>query len=284
MVSRQLLLAGLLSLVALSPVTAQRDSAARAGDQPVRPFRLLGNIYYVGASDVTSFLISTSAGLILLDGGYVETVPQILANIRALGFEPRNVKILLNSHGHYDHAGGLAALKRATGAPLYAGRGDSAFLASGGHGDFAWGDRFLYPPVTVDHAMGDGDRVTLGGTVLTAVATPGHTKGCTTWKMTLRAGDHDYAVLFICSLAIPVSSFRNVTGYPNIAEDFHRSIDRLRKLPCDVPLGPHGSMFGLTAKMARLRSDGDSLAFVDPAGCQALLDRAAADLDTVESH
>jgi len=173
-------ISGLLLGTTCIRMTAQADAVSRSQNQPIPPFRVLGNVYYVGASDVTSFLIATSAGLIVLDGGFVQTAPQILRNLRALGFDQRDVRILLNSHAHFDHAGGLAALKAATGAELYAGRGDSMLLARGGKGDFFFGDRLPYPPVTVDHAVQDGDRVILGKDTLVALATPGHTRGCTT--------------------------------------------------------------------------------------------------------
>ena len=148
-----------------------------------RPFHLIGDIYYVGSSDVTSFLIVTPAGDILLDGGFVETAPRIEANIRALGFKLSDVKILLNSHAHYDHAGGLAELKRATGARFVAMQGDAALLARGGRGDFFFGDRDTFPPVEPDRVIHDGDTVMLGGVTLTAHLTAGHTRGCTTWTM-----------------------------------------------------------------------------------------------------
>lgn len=242
----------------------------------VAPFRMIGNIYYVGGSDIATYLIVTSGGLILLDGGYQQMVTQDLTNIRALGFDPATVKILLNSHAHYDHAGAFAELKRITGAVLYAGRGDSTILAHGGRHDFGFGDRFPFPPVTVDHPVADGDSITLGGTTIHAIATPGHTQGCTTWSMTVREGGRDYAVLFICSLSIPGYDLRR-PPYPTIVDDYRSSIARLRGLRCDVFLAPHASMFSLSEKMARLKTVGP-LVFVDADGCRRYLDGAAEDL------
>jgi len=268
--------AAALLLLPLAGIEAQGDSLARSWNQPVTPFRVIGNVYYVGASDVTAFVITTPRGLILLDGGFVETVPQILANIRTLGFDPRDVKILLNSHAHYDHAGGLAELKRVTGAALYAGAGDSAVLARGGRDDFFLGDRFPFPPVTVDHPVHDGDTVALGGVTLHAVATPGHTAGCTTWQLIVHEDGKSYGVLFICSLTVLDYRMPDDPAYREILRDEQRSIDKLRRLPCDVPLAAHGSMFSLTEKIARMASGHEPLAFVDPGGCKALLDRAEA--------
>ena len=180
----------------------------------------------------------------------METAPQILRNIRTLGFDSRDVRIMLNSHAHFDHAGGLAALKAVTGAKLYAGRGDSALLARGGKGDFFFGDRLPYPAVTIDHATQDGDRVILGTDTLVAIATPGHTRGCTTWAMTVHDHGSAYATLF------------------------------LQATPCDVFLAPHGSQFGLLAKAARARSAGLRSPFIDPDGCRAYLEDAARALAT----
>jgi metallo-beta-lactamase class B len=158
---------------------AQADPTSRSWNQPVEPYRIAGNLYYVGASDITSYLITTPEGNIVLDGGFAETAPMIAANIQKLGFKVEDVKILLSTHAHFDHAGGLAELKKRTGAPLYAGAADADLLARGGNGDFAFGDKLQFPPVQVDHPVHDGDRVSLGGTTLVAHATPGHTRGCT---------------------------------------------------------------------------------------------------------
>src|SRR3954451_18478402 len=134
---------------------AQADPTSRSWNQPVEPYRIVGNVYYVGASDVTSFLVTTPAGHILLDGGFVETAPRIEANIRKLGFKVEDVKILLSGHAHYDHAGGLAELKRATGAKFAASEPDAPLLARGGKGDFRFGDELTFPPVQADRILHD---------------------------------------------------------------------------------------------------------------------------------
>src|SRR5689334_7717825 len=130
------------SLLCAVVINAQADEESRNRNQPFKPFRLIGNVYYVGASDVTSFLIVTQQGHILLDSGFVETVPQIKQNIIELGFRLEDVKVLINSHAHFDHAGGLAELKRLTGAKLMVTEADAVLLAAGGKGDFAFGDKF----------------------------------------------------------------------------------------------------------------------------------------------
>src|SRR5215510_3667596 len=147
---------------------AQADEERRSWNQPVKPFRIIGNIYYVGASDVTSYLIVTPQGNILLDSGFAETVPQIKQNIVQLGFRFEDVKVLINSHAHYDHAGGLAQLKQLTGAKLMVSAPDAVLLAAGGKGDFGFGDRFPYEPVKADRILRDGDEVELGGVKMVA--------------------------------------------------------------------------------------------------------------------
>ncbi|HEX7190334.1 MAG TPA: subclass B3 metallo-beta-lactamase, partial [Thermoanaerobaculia bacterium] len=202
-------------LLLAASLYAQKDPISRAGNQPVEPFRIAGNLYYVGASDVTSFLITTPSGHILIDGGFEETAPMILANIARLGFRAEDVRILLNSHAHFDHAGGLAALKRATGAQFIASRGDAPLLKRGGHDDPQFRDRLLFPPIVPDRIIDDGDTVTLGGITLTARLTPGHTPGCTTWVTTIRDGERAYSVVFVGSPSVPSEyNVRTNRSYP----------------------------------------------------------------------
>jgi len=247
----------LLVLLSLCPALAlaQKDPQSRASNQPVEPFRILGNVYYVGASDVTSFLITTPEGDILLDGGLEETAPMIRDNVRKLGFRMEDVKILLSSHSHFDHAGGLAALKQMTGAKLAAMDADAPLLARGGKGDFRFGDDLDFPPVQADRILHDGDTVTLGGATLTAHLTPGHTPGCTTWTMKVTDGGKSYDVVFLGSDTInPGVVLTNNPKYPQIAADYARTYEVLKKLPCGVFLASHGSFFDLKGKSERLRT------------------------------
>ncbi|HEV2111520.1 MAG TPA: subclass B3 metallo-beta-lactamase, partial [Gammaproteobacteria bacterium] len=243
-------------------------------NQPVTPFRIIGDLYYVGASDITSYLIATPKGLILLDSGFAETVPQVEANIKTLGFKLSDVKFLLNSHAHNDHAGGLARLKRDTHATLEVSAADAALMARGGHADPNFGDRFLYEPVHADKLLKDRDQVELGGVVLTARVTPGHTPGCTTWTMRVEEGGKPYDVVFLCSVTAPGYQLANNSAYPDIVADFTRSFALLKSLPCDVFLGAHGRYYGLQDKIARLQKHESGNPFVDPAGYRAYLDQA----------
>ncbi|HET7174405.1 MAG TPA: subclass B3 metallo-beta-lactamase [Gammaproteobacteria bacterium] len=243
-------------------------------NQPVRPFHIIGDIYYVGASDVTSYLIVTPQGDILLDSGFAETVPQVEKNIAALGFKLADVKILINSHAHFDHAGGLAELKRVTHATLEVSAADAAIMARGGKDDPGYGDRFRYEPVTADKLLKDGDQVELGGVSLTAHVTPGHTPGCTTWTLRVEEGGKPYDVLFLCSVTAPGYQLVGNPRYPDIAADFTRSFAVLRTLPCDVFLGAHGGYYDLQGKIARLKRHESGNPFIDPKGYRDYLNKA----------
>ncbi|HYX26325.1 MAG TPA: subclass B3 metallo-beta-lactamase, partial [Thermoanaerobaculia bacterium] len=251
---------------------------SRSWNQPVEPYRIVGNLYYVGATDITSFLIATPEGLILIDGGFAETVPIIRESVKKLGFKMEDVKILLNSHAHFDHAGGLAELKKITGAKLAASAADAALLAQGGRGDHLFGDKFPYEGVTADRILGDGDQVTLGNTTLIAHLTPGHTKGCTTWTMKAVEGGKSHDVVFVCSTTVlPDVSLTNNPHYPNVAADFEQTFRTLRSLPCDVFLASHASFYnGLekAERLQRLRNGAEKNPFLDAAGYKAYLDRS----------
>jgi metallo-beta-lactamase class B len=255
------------TLTFAAPLDAQKDPVSRSWNQPVEPFRIAGNLYYVGASDVTSYLIATLQGHIVIDGGFEETAPMILANIAKLGFKPKDVKILLSSHAHYDHAGGLAELKRVTGAKFYASVADVPLHARGDRDDPQFGDTLTYPPVIADRILRDGDRVILGGSTLVARMTPGHTPGCTTWTMKVREGKKSYDVVFVGSASAPGYRLKNNHRYPNIVDDYRTTFQRLRSLPCDIFLAAHGGFYKLEEK----RKTGN---FVDPAGYRAYVDRA----------
>jgi metallo-beta-lactamase class B len=261
----------LLALLWGTAAAAQSSAVFREMNRPVEPFRIIGNVYHVGASDVTSFLIATPAGHILLDGGFAETAPQIEANLRALGFRLEDVRILLNSHAHLDHAGGLAELKRRSGARLHASEADSRLLRSGGRGDFHLGDDLPFPPVEVDLVLADGDVVELGGTVMRAHVTAGHTPGCTTWSTVVHEADSTHEVLFFCSLSAPGYQLVGNPRYPSIARDFERSFELLATLPCEVFLGSHGFTFSLEEKARRLASGETPNPFIDPEGCRSYL-------------
>jgi metallo-beta-lactamase class B len=250
------------------PATAnpQADPMSRSWNQPVKPYRIIGNIWYVGASGVTSFLITTSNGHILLDSGFSETVPMIKRNIEQLGFKPTDIKTLICSHAHYDHVGGMAELKELTGARLIATEADAALLERGGKEDFQWGDKYAYKPVKADRVLRDGDLVELGDVRLTAILTPGHTKGSTTWKMKVKEDGKQYDVVFSTSVSAPGYQLAGNNKYPNIVDDYRRTFQILKSLPCDVFLGPHAEFFSMKEKIARMEQGTKPNPFIDPAG------------------
>lgn len=251
---------------------AQYAPAVAEWNRPIEPFRIVGNLYYVGASDVSSFLIATPAGHILLDGGFRETAPLIESNVKKLGFRIGDVRLLLISHGHYDHVGSMAEIKARTKARLLASPADAELLTRGGRGDFAFEDRYPYPPVTPDGLLRDGETVRLGGAVLTAHFTPGHTKGCTSWTTAIQDGGRVYRVVIACSVTAPGYRLVGNARYPEILQDFEATFAKLRAMPCDIFLSLHSWDFGLQRKMQAKTAD----AFVDREGWLAFLDKGQA--------
>lgn len=269
----------IVALALCAGVFAQSTPEWRSWNQPVEPFRIVGNIYYVGASDIAVFLIASPQGHVLLDGGFKETAPQVIANIRKLGFKVEDVKYILNSHAHFDHAAGIAELKRATNAQFVASKEDGALMARGGKGDFQFGDRFQFPPVKPDRIIEDGDTVSVGSTVMTARITPGHTKGCTTWTTQIEASGHRYNVVFVCSTSAPDYKLLSNQKYPNIVSDYRTTFARLKSFPCDVFLGSHGRFFDLASKRAAMKRNPASNPFVNSQDYRNYLSRSEAEFE-----
>lgn len=236
--------------------------------QPAEPFHVAGGIYYVGAANVSSYLIKTSEGLILLDTGVRENTAALEASVRKLGFRVEDIRLLLISHGHFDHMGGLAAMKARTKARLLVHPLEAPLVARGGKDDFAFGDTVAYPPVEADGLLQDGEPVRLGGVALTPHHTPGHTKGNLTWTMTVREGGKDYRVVFAGALSAPGYQLTNNAKYPEIVHDYRASFAAMSALPCDVFLAFHSWDFDIERRRAGV--------FVDPEGYRRYIDRAEA--------
>jgi metallo-beta-lactamase class B len=239
---------------------------------PIAPFAIADNLYYVGSKDLASFLVVTPSGDILINSSLETSPPLIRKSVEQLGFQFKDIKILLISHAHSDHDAGSAEVKRLTGAKYMVMDGDVAVVESGGAKDFAYA-KDLYPVTKVDRVLHDGDEVRLGGVVLVAHKTPGHTRGCTTWTMRAMIGGKPQDVVIVGSWNVN-PGFRLVdrpgkpASYPGIAADYERTFAVLKKLPCDVFLGAHGAYFGMLEKLDRVKVDGESV-WIDRDGYKA---------------
>ena len=260
-----------------------REASNNGGQQYAEPFRIAGNLYYVGANDVTSFLLTGPEGHVLIDGGYPGTARMIIASIAELGFDIKDVKVLLNSHAHFDHAGGLAELQNASGAELWVSEGDADAVARGGAGDPSLGPLrvvsyipFLrYPAPRVDHRFKDGATIRLGPVRLTGHVTAGHTPGCTSWAFPVRDGNRELLAVSICSLTLPPTL--SMGEYPEIRADFERTFQTLRNLPADIFLTTHGRAFGRYRKFQERQRAADPVApFIDREGYLRAIDSAEA--------
>ncbi|RZM34030.1 MAG: subclass B3 metallo-beta-lactamase [Sphingomonas sp.] len=255
----------LVSAVAIAATTPLLLGAADppAWTRPQAPFPIAGPITYVGSEGIAAYLIRTSTGAILIDGTLAENAGMIERNIAAAGVRPRDVKLILVTHAHFDHAAGVAALKRATGARVVAGARDVRALDTGiPPGETSYGV-IRFPPVHVDRGVHDGDKVTLGNVTLTARATPGHTPGCTTWTMRIPAKPRPLDVVFPCSVSVAGNRLIANRAYPGIVADYRRSIAMLGTLHADIVLPSHPELADVIAKGKR-RQAGDTTAFVDP--------------------
>ncbi len=228
------------------------------------PLRIVGNLYYVGDEDLASYLIVTPQGDILVNTGYEYSVPEIKARVEKLGFKLTDIKILLVTHAHSDHAAGQAEMKRLTGAKMLAMQEEVELLETGGKTDFLFGNSNWFPPVKVDRALKDGEKIELGGTVLTAYLHPGHTKGSTSYALDVTDGGKTYKVL--------IANLGNINDgtvllhnpkYPNIVQDFIRTFQSQEQLKCDIFLSSHAGQFGLLRKW-QPGDPYDPNRFVDP--------------------
>ncbi|WP_353256335.1 subclass B3 metallo-beta-lactamase [Hyphomonas sp.] len=247
-----------------APVTG--FAADMRWNEPTAPFTVIGNIHYVGTQTVSAWLITTPEGHVLIDGIVPQSPPLILGNIRTLGFKPQDVKFLLNSHAHIDHAGGLAALQRATGAAMIASAADKPFLEAGDIG-FGPTGGIKFPPVRVDRLIADGETVSLGGVTLTAHLTPGHSPGCTSWTLPVTGADGAAHTAFLHCSATVAGQKLVPESYPGMVADFRASFEKVRLIQADVFLANHDSFFGFKEKRERLLA-GDANAFVDAAELQ----------------
>jgi metallo-beta-lactamase class B len=236
---------------------------------PMPAYRIADNLYYVGSKDLASFLVTTPQGDILIDSDLAQSVPLIRRSVESLGFKFSDIRILLISHAHSDHAGGSAEIVRETHAKYMVMDADVPVVESGGAKDFAY-PKDRYPAVKVDRVLHDGDEVRLGGVVLVAHKTAGHTRGCTTWTMKTADKGRPLNVVIVGGwYVLPGIRLGSRGGreasYPGIAEDYAAGFKVLKALPCDVFLGAHGVYYGMLGKYARMRA-GTANVWVDPEG------------------
>ncbi len=266
---------GVMSVAALPGSAAARPAI---WSQPQAPFRIVGDIYYVGSKGLAAYLLVSPQGDILLDGTLPENAPMIERNIAALGFRIRDIRILLNSHAHYDHAGGLTRLKADSGAVMMASDGDRWALEHGA----SRGDNTAsipgYPKVQVDQTVADGQTVRLGPLAMTALLTPGHTPGCTTWITEVAEQGRRLNVVFPSCFTVAGNVLIGNQAYPRIAADYRSSFNRLGALKADVVLPAHPEFADLLRRQARAKA-GDTAAFIDAGQLPRLVAASKADFE-----
>ena len=284
------LAAMLIGIVALVQTTALRPDppkicdACDAWNRPLAPFQVFGNTYYVGTEGLSAVLVTSERGHVLLDGALPQSAPLIERNIRALGFHLADVRLIVNSHAHYDHSGGIAALQRASGAEVAASAWGARVLETGEptpddpqHGFGR--DATAFPPVAKVRSVRDGETLRVGDLAITARLTPGHTPGSTTWTWKSCAGTRCLDVVYADSLnAVSASGFR-FTAKPELIESFRRSIAAVAALPCDILLSVHPGFSRLEQKLARRQANPKVNAFVDAGACRAYAADAAKRLE-----
>jgi metallo-beta-lactamase class B len=258
----------LLLLLLVAGISANSFAQKPEWTEPFPPHRIIGNLYYVGSKDLASYLIVTSEGNILINSSLESSVPLIKKSIEQLGFKFSDTKVLLISHAHSDHDAGSATIKELTGAKYLVMDSDVPVVEDGGKSDFAYGKdpANWYKPAKVDRVLHDGDIVKMGDAMLVARKTPGHTKGCTTWTMTINDGGHPFDVVIVGSPNVnPGYKLVNNAEYPQIASDFAHTFDVLKSLHCEIFLGAHGAYYGLAEKYSRMKQ-GAPAVFFDPEG------------------
>jgi len=261
-------------------LTATPALAQANWNKPAEPFHVIDNVWYVGTDGLSAFLFTTPVGHILLDGATPEGAPIIEANIAKLGFKLSDVKILLNSHAHFDHSGGLAKLKRDTGAQLAAMEGDVSALEGGFYLGSEDVKSMNAPPVKVDRVLNDGDTVKLGDFTLTAHLTPGHSRGCTSWGATLGDQGKWYEALVFCSATVAANRITPPLQYEGIVEDYRKTFTKTKGMTVEIPLAPHPEFFQLREKAAKAAANPKGQnPFIEPGAFLTLITKLEGDFE-----
>ena len=240
-------------------------------DTPTEPFRVIDNVYYVGTAGLAVYLLTSPQGHILIDSAMPEATPLIEANIQKLGIKLSDIKYLLNTHAHMDHTGGLAQLKKDSGAQLVSGEKDKPLLEGGYYPGRENEEVLQFPPVKVDRVVHEGDTVSIGNITLTAHETPGHTPGCTSWTTAAKDGDATRSVIFFCSATVALNKLVTNPTYPGIIDDYKKTFAWSKNVHPDVLLAPHPEMYDMPGKRAKI-ADGAPNPFVNPGEFNAFCD------------
>jgi metallo-beta-lactamase class B len=236
------------------PTKAQKVNEPKAMNKewsmPYKPFRIAGNLYYVGTYDLACYLITTPKGNILINTGLASSEKQIKQNIQTLGFKISDTKILLNTQAHYDHTGALAAIKKQTNAKLMVNEKDAEAMMDGGHSDYALGGNGMsFMPVKPDRLLKNGDTVSLGNMKLVMLHHPGHTKGSSSFLFSVKDGKQSYKILIANMPTIVTEKpFSDIKDYPEIAADYAYTLKAMKNIQFDLWLASHASQFKLHTK------------------------------------
>lgn len=244
----------------------------------VKPFRIVGNIYYVGSKGLAAYLIDSPDGAVLLDGTTAANAALVEQNIHALGVPLHSVKVLISDHAHHDHVGALAKIKADTGARFVASEADVWALEHGQPRGENIYQRTSWPPIKVDQVIHDHETIRVGNVVLTANLTPGHTPGCTSWSTTVREGRRSLNVLFLCSITVAGNVLEGNRAYPDIAADYRKTFQRLRTMKADVVLPSHPDVANVMEREAR-QDAGDVNAFIDPTALSTIVEQSNAEFE-----
>jgi metallo-beta-lactamase class B len=260
--------AAILAVAGMANVALAQSDSAPAENKPMKPFRVIGNIYWVGLTDHGAFLITTPQGHILLDTTIATTVPNVRDSIEQLGFNLKDIKYIVGLHAHADHMGGVAMFKELTGAQFAVMEQDAGVMSDGGRSDFREDGKEQFKPVKADRLLQDGDKITLGDVTMVAHLTAGHTRGCTTWTTTVEDAGKKLNVVFVCGVDVSGDRSPLVANakYPTVAEDFERSFRVLKSLPVDVFLYTRAPNIKLETKRQRLEKGEKPNPFIDPDG------------------
>lgn len=257
---KKILIPVLFLLIARISLVAQKlaplSNNNKEWSDPCEPFRIAGNLYYVGTYDLSSYLLATPKGHILINTGLAESVPMIKKNIEQLGFRMSDIKILLTTQAHFDHVAGMADIKKRTGAKMWVDEKDAQVLEDGGNSDYYMGGKGpLFLPVKADKLLKDLDTISLGGTKLEMLHHPGHTKGSCSYLVTVKDEKKSYTVLIAnIPTILGGTNLSGMPGYPDIGKDFGYTIEAMKKVQFDLWVASHTSQFDMHKK----RKKGDA--------------------------